>query len=329
MEEGMKILVTGGTGRLGRVFAFAMVDAHPEIRIRFLVRDKSNKKVPDSQESKELDLVKADQSALEEACSGMDVVVHFAALVDSSAPESELMLQNYEATKKLIDAAKSVGVKRFIFCSSISVFRGAKDNAYGQSKLLAEEYLKKSGIEYVILRPAIIYGDEFREGFEQVVSGIKKGKMAIIGSGENHIPLVHVDDVARAFVLAIEREDVKNEDFDIVGDETPTQAELFALVAKKLGVKQPSRKIPKSIAYLLVSIDALKSRITKQKPKMLRDYVDVLTEDRIHPNEKAKKLLGFSPQVTVECGIEDFVQSLQQQPQQPLPQQQQPEKKPA
>lgn len=322
MEEGMKILVTGGTGRLGRVFAFAMVDAHPEIRIRFLVRDKS-KKVPESHESKEIDLAKADQSALEEACSGMDVVVHFAALVDSSAPESELMLQNYEATKKLIDAAKSVGVKRFIFCSSISVFRGKVGNAYGQSKLLAEEYLKKSGIEYLILRPAIIYGAEFREGFEQVISGIRKGKMAIIGSGENHIPLVHVDDVARAFVLAIEREDVKNEEFEIVGDETPTQAELFALVANKLGIKPPSRKIPKSIAYLLVSIDALKSRITKQKPKMLRDYVDVLTEDRIHSNEKAKKLLGFSPQVTVEQGMEEFVQSLQQEKQQ-----QQPEKKP-
>lgn len=311
MEENMKILVTGATGRLGKVFVKAFLEKHPETRFRFLVRDKS--RIPDSsQESVELDLARADQDSLVEACSGMDVVVHFAALVDSSAPERELMLQNYEATKRLIDAARIAGVKRFIFCSSVSVFRNTPGNAYGRSKLLAEEYLKKSGIEYVILRPAIIYGPGFREGFEQVINGIRNEKMAIIGSGGNHIPLVHVDDVARAFVLAIEREDVKNEDFDIVGDEKPTQAELFALVANKLGVKPPTRKIPKSIAYLLVSIDALKARITKKRPKMLRDYVDVISEDRVFSNGKAKKLLGFAPKVTIEQGLGEFIRSLQQ-----------------
>lgn len=310
MEEGVKLLVTGGTGRLGRAFAFAMVEAHPEIRIRFLVRDKS--KLPDSKETAELDLAREDQDSLVDACSGMDVVVHFAALVDFSANESELMLQNYEATKRLVDAAKTAGVKRFIFCSSVSVFRNTPGNAYGRSKLLAEECVKKSGIEYVILRPAIIYGDEFREGFEQVVSGIGKGKMAIIGSGANHIPLVHVDDVVRAFVLALEKEEVKNEDFEIVGDETPTQAELFALVAKKLGVKPPARKIPKPLAYALVDVEALKAKITKKRPKMLREYVDVISEDRVFSNEKAKKMLGFSPQVTIEQGIGEFVQAMTQ-----------------
>ncbi len=320
MEKNMKILVTGATGRLGRAFVSIFSRKHPGARLRLVVRYKSRLEiVPKNSEVVEADLSKELPAGL---CSRVDTVVHFAALVDASAPESELMLQNFEATKKLIDAAKSVGVKRFIFCSSISVFRDTSSNAYGRSKLLAEEYLKKSGIEYVILRPAIIYGPGFREGFEQVISGIKKGKMAIIGSGENHIPLVHVDDVVQAFTLALEKEEVKNEDFDIVGDEKPTQAELFALVAKKLGLKPPSRKMPKSIAYLLVGIDELKARITKQKPKMLRDYVDILAEDRIHSNEKAKKLLGFSPRVTVEQGIGEFVQSLQQQ------QQQQPEKKP-
>lgn len=318
----MKILVTGATGRLGRHFVTAFLRKRPAARFRFLVRDRS--KAPASGDVVELDLARADQASLEEACCGVDIVVHLAALVDFSANESEIMLQNYEATKKLIDAAKTAGVKRFVFCSSTAVFKKLRylpadekhpytpTNAYGRSKQLAEEYLKKSGIEYVILRPATIYGPGFMSGFEGVVGAIGRGKMKIVGSGNNHIPLVHVDDVAEAFILAIRNENAKNEDFNLVGDESLTQRELFGLVAKKLDVAQPSRHVPVMLAYVVAGIRELEAAVTGSRPKMMREYVDVISDDRVFSNEKAKKMLGFSPQVTVELGIGEFIRSLRQ-----------------
>lgn len=319
----MTILVTGATGRIGRAFVSAFSKKHPEIGMRLVVRDGSKlTAIPKNSEVFEADLSKELPAGL---CSGVDTVVHFAALVDASAPEGELMLNNLEATKRLVDAAKSAGVKRFIYCSSTSVFRRmlyspidekhpkTPVNAYGRSKLLAEEYLRGSGLDYLILRPSMVYGKGFRTGFGKIASTIGRGKMKIIGSGKNRIPLIHVDDAVQAFILAVERRDVKNADFNLVGDEMPTQEELFTMVAEKLGVPPPSKRVPKVIAYVFAFFRELEGWLTRTRPKMVREYVEILAGDRVFSNEKAKRLLGFSPQVTVERGIGEFVQAMQQQ----------------
>ncbi|MFH0817969.1 MAG: NAD(P)-dependent oxidoreductase, partial [Candidatus Micrarchaeota archaeon] len=216
----------------------------------------------------------------------------------------------------LLSACRGKEIKRFLFVSSISVFgnpdylpadEGTSKNPitkYGKSKMLAEEVVtrRRKEIPFTIIRPGMIYGPGFDEGYVPVLKALERRKMPIIGSGDNRIPLIHVSDAVSALFRASESDEAERQDFIVAGPGYPTQRELFSLVCKELGVPEPKRTIPLWLANAALPIAA-----SLWGMKFSMENLSQLTRDRAFDCSKIKKAIGFAPQVSIAQGIKEMV----------------------
>ncbi|MCX6768084.1 MAG: NAD-dependent epimerase/dehydratase family protein [Candidatus Micrarchaeota archaeon] len=301
------ILVTGATGRLGRALVKKLLaEGHG---LRLVARDKRAcaHAFGGRCETVQLDLENARASELAAACRGCPQVIHLAALLEGS--EKELMQANWWATKKLVTAARKAGVKRFIYCSTTSVYGNPRGTvaenspkkpvaAYGKSKLLAEAAVMRGGVPWIILRPAVIYGPGFSAGFKALAKAASKGILPVIGSGRNRVAFVHADDVIGAFLAVLAKPGVKNEDFNISGHSV-TQAKCMELLAKALGARPLRVRVPRRAAYALAKTAEFVSR-ARGRNTAWTEYVRAVAEDRAFPAAKAGKMLGWRPRMVFE-----------------------------
>ena len=311
----MKILVTGGTGRLGRAVVRQLLARGHSLRL--LVRGVAKAKALFATVAKKVEFFEADLAdgsaastkKLFEACKGVQVAVHLAAQVDYGVSGAEMFKANFGSTVRLLEACKEAKVKRFVFCSSTSLYHKASKtpigeshalspaNAYGKSKLAAEIAVRASGIPFVILRPTLIYGPGFDTGFGPVVRLIRKKRMVIVGSGENRIALLHVDDAARAFVAAVESGKRAEGEAFIISGESVRQIDCYRGVAHALGVSEPKIHVPKSLLSAGAGVVEKIAPLFGKRPFLRREYVNTLGEDRVFSTDKAKRLLGWVPKV--------------------------------
>ena len=187
----MKIFVTGANGTIGSSFIFGIDPAKYDIMA--LAKDSSDDYRLQGIEG--IRIVYGDicePSAWGEQLSGVDVVVHLAALVHlPKAKREDYLKVNYEATKKIYELSKRYEVKHFIFASTTKVYGLSKDHIefdeeypinfesfYSESKYYAEKYLMenhKEAINYTILRIATVYGPDDKGNINKLFSMAKKG----------------------------------------------------------------------------------------------------------------------------------------------------------
>ena len=161
----MKILITGATGFIGKELVKSI-----KKKIWCLVRKKKN--FPEkSVRSIMCDL--NDREKLLKCVNGFDVVVHLAGIVNASS-DQEFYNKNVLLTENLLDACKANKVKRFIFISTAVVISKVQ-GPYSRSKIAAEELVRKSGIEYVILRPSVVYGKEDEKNIGGLIKMVSPG----------------------------------------------------------------------------------------------------------------------------------------------------------
>jgi dihydroflavonol-4-reductase len=297
MKTEKTIYMTGATGRLGRQ-VLRRIDATP------LVRKESGL---------EGEIV-TDFSArqLKGILNDADVIIHLAGSVDT-LDETAMREANTELTRRIVDAAPKAC--KIIFAGSISVYgkrmaqvpaneetTAAPDTAYAKTKYDAERIIAAHP-NHVILRIATIYGPGFEDYF-RILSMIERGKMRIIGDGNNRIPFVHVDDVADAVSAAVE----KGSGTYVISGEPLAQKEIYAIAAKALGVSAPKARIGAGAVNLLASIQELAYHVggNRKKPAMTKEHINILSSDRAFDCTKAKKELGFSPR-PLEEGIREIV----------------------
>jgi nucleoside-diphosphate-sugar epimerase len=187
---------------------------------------------------------------------GFDAVVHFAALSNDPLGNLNPALTdaiNHRATLQLARAAKRAGVPRFLFASSCSNYGAAGDRIlderaafnpvtpYGQSKVAAERgllALADDDFSPVLMRSATAYGASPRLRFDLVVNNLAAwayttGDVFLKSDGTPWRPIVHIRDITRAFLAAVEapRERVHGEAFNVGrSDENYQISELAALV---------------------------------------------------------------------------------------------------
>ncbi len=274
-----KIYITGATGRLGSA-VLQRIDAIPLVRKPSGLR---NEIVTDFSDLKILKDAKT--------------IIHIAGSVNT-LEKKDLWDANVELTRKIVDAAPDEA--KIIFAGSISVYgikirNSADENTppnpytyYGKSKYMAEEIVR-SHKNHVILRIGTIYGPQF-EIFFHVIRAIENGKMKVIGDGNNRIPFVHVDDVAKVFVNALK----KGKGTYVVAGDPLTQNQIMEIACKELGVKKP-KHIAFGVAMFLAGLGELRYRLTGKKPAITKQAIAVLGADRCFDCSKAKKELGFSP----------------------------------
>jgi len=312
------ILVTGGTGRIGKALIAKLLENGEKVRA--LVRDENRAMfLPRGVEAFYGDITK--KETLSGALTGIDRVVHLAALVDYKAEYDNIAAVNVQGTKNLLEACPT-NLKRFVYGSSVSVYGNRLERVpadeetscspssnYGKSKLAAEKvalsYSKK--VPLTVLRFAVAYGKGFDEAYIPLLGALDKGKFPILGDGRNRIHFVHVNDAVNAIILALEKDVASGSTYNIAGPEALTQRETFALACRHLEADMPKTSAPVWLARLKVWFDETLAALRGKKPKIIAEHIDTLVSDRAFSTEKAKKELGFEPKVKLDDGIKEMV----------------------
>jgi nucleoside-diphosphate-sugar epimerase len=250
----VKVLVTGHGGYIGAVLAPFLVHAgHDVTGLDTMFYDGC-----DLFEPEQVEMLRADiRDVRPEELEPFDGIVHLAALSNDPLGDldRELTLAiNFQATVDLARAAKEAGVGRFVFASSCSMYGAAADGApvdenaplkpltaYAESKVRAEEALAAladADFAPVSMRNATAYGASPRLRLDIVLNNLvgwalTTGKVRILSDGTPWRPLVHVEDIARATLAALEApaDVVSAEAFNVGSDADNHQVRDLAEIA--------------------------------------------------------------------------------------------------
>jgi NADH dehydrogenase len=261
----MKILLTGASSGIGTILIKRLVDcADLEIKAMF---HHSLGNISGC-EARQGDL--NNPELLTRAVDGVDTVIHMAALT-SSAQESEYFRVNVTGTQNLIDACVLKGIRRFIYISSRAA--SLDGGGYSRSKLEAEECVKNSGLQWLILRPSEVYGQGAGDTINQLIQWVQRYPFVpVIGKGQAKLSPVYIDDVVSAMERTILDKELKGETILLSGPEELTFDDLVDRIAKYFGVWRFKLHLPAGLvkfgATVLTSLGK-KLLVPDQIPRLL------------------------------------------------------------
>jgi nucleoside-diphosphate-sugar epimerase len=313
----LKIALTGASGYTGGTLLEALRARGDEVSV--LVRPRSVTDRLRALASRVVEGQLGDRDAARRLVEGCDAVLHVAAVYRTAGhPDSYYRDVNVGGTEALLEAAAAFGVRRFVHTSTVGVHGHvaqapadedapfAPGDIYQQTKAEAERlalrYHRERGVPVAVVRPGAIYGPgETR--LLKLFRAIARGRYAIVGSGRTFYHPVYIDDLVQGFLLALEKEQAVGEAFLICGPSYVSQRELAALIARHTGGRVLPFRIPaQPIQWLgdLVEAACVPLRI---EPPLHRRRVDFWTKSRAFTIEKARRVLGYAPQVELDQGI--------------------------
>jgi nucleoside-diphosphate-sugar epimerase len=139
---------------------------------------------------------------------------------------------------------------------------------------------------------------------------VETRRMMMVGSGENHLPLIYAGDAAEGVLLASEAEGAEGRAYLLVNDEPVTQRDFIAAIAAKLGASPPARRVPYKLAVALGAIAETLARLARrsQPPPVMRYGLQLLGGENRFVINRARSELGFAPQVDVQDGVRRSVE---------------------
>jgi len=296
----VKAFVTGASGFLGHAVCAELRSRGHEVTA--LVRRPGSE--PPGTTAASGDLGDADAMARALEAARPDCVVHLAAEIASQRDERRIAEVNVEGTRRLVEACRAAGARRFVFASTVVTgdAHGAildegsplpVETAYGRSKQEGERLVGGSGLDTVIIRPSHVYGPGGWYAEEFVKRLRQPGRLAVIGSGDNWWDVVRSEDVASAFVDAAERAPA-GAIYHVVDDEPIRYFDFVALTAEALGVGRP-RRVPVWLARLAAGADPVRAVVRSARSS----------------NARVKAELGWAPRFpTAREGVPDAVAAL-------------------
>ncbi|MFC7167505.1 complex I NDUFA9 subunit family protein [Halospeciosus flavus] len=250
----MQVLVTGGTGFIGRELCRELDDRGHDVTA--LSREPEPEVLPDGVATAVGDVTAYDSIAVD--FEGMDAVVNLVALSPLFEPKGGGQRHfdvHLEGTKNVVEAAEANDLDRVVQMSAL----GADPDGptpYIQSKGRAEEVVRDSAVDHTILRPSVVFGDggEFVPFVETLTTPYVT---ALPGGGKTRFQPIWVGDVADLLADALDEEHA-NETYEVGGPEVLTLAEVTKLVYRAKGKRVTVLSIPMPLARLGLTVaDAL------------------------------------------------------------------------
>jgi uncharacterized protein YbjT (DUF2867 family) len=234
-------LVTGATGFVGGHVVHAIRAAEKDVRA--LVRDPAKAARLRAWEVELVEGDMTDAASLERAVAGCEAVVHLVAIRQGSREEFQTIM--VEATRNLLSAASAAGVRRFVLMSALGTTESTRTLVpYFGAKWELEQQVQQSGIPYVIFRPSFVFA---RDG-GILPTFVKLARFApvtpIIGSGEQRIQPIWVDDVAEYFADSLDSEEATGRTFELGGPDTVTWNEFWERLKRVGRMRRPSLHVP-------------------------------------------------------------------------------------
>ena len=309
-----KILLVGGAGYVGSVLSRELLERGYAVRIldRLYYGDRGLRDIRDR-----VELVIGDMRAVkEELFEGVDAVINVGGLSNDPqaayAPEANYEM-NTVASIKLAKLALDAGITRYIFASTCSIYdtgvgTGVQDvvqnedsdvdprAAYSSSKYLAEKGLlgmleEDEDFCPVILRKGTIYGFSPRMRYDLVVNSFTKdalsrGHVTLHCGGEIWRPLVDIHDVAKAYIACIEAP------ADLV------RGEIFNITKDNFRISELALRVRESF------------RVNGRDFEVRADYKYRAVRNYRVSGDKAARILGFTPSVSVEDSVTDLLSQI-------------------
>jgi nucleoside-diphosphate-sugar epimerase len=313
----MSILVTGATGFIGGNLCAKL--AREGSSVRALVRDDNRAELLRQQgiEIAHGDLL--DPDTLRQATSGIRTVYHFAAVFRQEVPSKEIWATNVTGIENLLDAAARSGVKRFIHCSSTSVyglfprtptteaspFVPIRGDLYQASKLAAEQLVSEYGsagkLGTTIFRTTGVYGEgDLR--FLKLFKAIARRRFMMIGRGEVPFSMIHIDDLLDGVMRCATLDQAINNHYLLTGNDPISLNETVRIIAKAAGVPAPRLHVPVMPIYYAGLLMELTLKPLGISPPLYRRRVNFFRITRGFDSTKAKRELGFNPKLDLATG---------------------------
>jgi dihydroflavonol-4-reductase len=315
----MKVLVTGGTGFIGR-HLLDHLRSKEDIETFALVRDP--RRLEGRQEGPGFRVLRGDLFSIPPLPSGLDVVFHLAGLT-KSADAKNYYTVNAEGTASLVRALGEQGRRpRLVHLSSLAAGGPSSPagavreddpprpvSPYGESKLRAEEEVLKcrGALRVSVLRVAAVYGPG-DEDFLAYFRYIGKGFLPLVGRRPRYLSLCHVRDVIAAMDLCARPGTTADGVFNIA-DPTPySWEELGRAAAEVLGKKVVPLRVPMRALGSAAAAAEFVSRITGRPSPLNRSkYRDARQHGWVADVRKAKEVLGFETRTALAQGIKETI----------------------
>jgi nucleoside-diphosphate-sugar epimerase len=302
----VKVLVTGATGFVGSALCEHL--AQQGLAVRRALHGAPVLPVGD-------DVTVGDigpRTDWREALEGVDVVVHLAARVHmkrqaAANPLAEYRGVNVHGTRQLAVAAAGAGVKRLVFLSSVKVngertvrpFAEADtphpEDAYAISKWEAEravaEVGQHTGLQWVILRPPLIYGPGVKANFRALMQAIARGVPLPLGAIDNRRSLLYLGNLVDAIRLCLVHPAAANRTFLVSDGEDLSTPDLVRRLGRALGTRPRLMSIP--VGWLKLAGGILGRR----------DALARLTDSLQVDSALIRRELGWTPPFTVDQGL--------------------------
>jgi NADH dehydrogenase len=230
------ILVTGGTGFIGQALVRQLAEAgHP---VRVLIR--ASPRSPNLPRGVPVEVTVSalnDARGLRAAMVGVDTVYHLAGGEWRGAYAS-LMEIDIRGTQYVVEAAVDAGVRRIFYVSHLGADRASAYPVF-KAKAIAEEYIRRSGIDYTILRTAILFGvnDGFTTGLAQILL-VQPIIFLVPGDGQNLLQPLWVEDLATCLSWALDDERTRDQTFEVGGPEYMSFNQLITAVMDASGIRR-------------------------------------------------------------------------------------------
>ena len=294
----MRVLVTGGTGYLGRVVVRALAARGHDLVV--FARSASRSGLPGIAVDGDV----RDRAALERAAAGCDAISHSAALVSIwRRRPADFDDVNVGGLRNVLAVASTQRIPRVLYTSSFVALppRGMKEplqaNDYQRTKVAADRLADEAvrdGSPVVRVYPGVVYGPgSFTEGnlVGRLVADHLKHRLPGLVGPENLWSCAYVDDVAAGHCEALERGRVGAR--YALGGENAPQRRLFELVQELTGRRLPPR-IPFPVADLLGAAEELRVTLFGGTPLITRGAVEIFRHDWSLDSGEAVRDLGYS-----------------------------------
>ena len=324
-EKRTKIIITGGTGFIGRNLAEGL--HNDGYHIVATGRDSKVGRLLQSQgiEFKAANLLSLSQ--LEEAFSPADCVIHCAAKAGDWGLYNEFHEANVVGTRHVIQGCLRHGIKRVVFISTPSVYVDGTDRFnireseplpprqlthYSATKLAAERELFRStqkGVDVIVFRPRAVYGPHDRNFIPRIARMAERGRFPLIAGGKSRVDVTYIGnflDIVRAALGA--PHEAWNQVYNASNGDPIPISRWFELMLGIVGVPFQPKNVPEIAAWSVAALTELATRLPfgPRQPLTTRFSVRYMARSMTLSTEKAAKMLGYRRCFSTEESFIDY-----------------------